>query len=201
MDFYYGGDSIGGDAMKIGFCGASSTGKSSLIDHLFRCPPFAMTCCERVTIDARAIIRKAGFDSIDQMNSRDLQDFQQDYFKRKIELESTRASFCCDRSFVDIAAFWLERDAINETEDRRAGLANSCRAHALQYDIHVFCPFGVIPFEDDGYRSLDLASHERVSNRIRTLLADWGLTWIELESQDIARRAKQVLDAIERHST
>jgi nicotinamide riboside kinase len=182
--------------MIIGFCGSSSTGKSTLLKALMAYQPFRERVGEYRQVDARSILRSLGHQSMDQMNEDNLQQFQKIYLSRKIQNETGISSFCSDRTFVDIAAYWRCRDAPKIAGSASDKVTPICRKLARNYTLHVFLPFGLFPFESDGYRSVDLSLHEKISRNIKQLLLDWNLSFIELDSQDLLTRTHKVLDAL-----
>lgn len=182
--------------MIIGVCGSSSTGKTTLLDALSREPLFIQKVPNRTHVDARAILRNMGQQSMDKMTQAQLQLFQRTFIQEKMKLEADLTNFCVDRTFVDVAAFWICRDAPRGGIRFSDEVVELCRAKAASYALHVFLPFGVIPFKSDGYRSEDLTSHQRISDCMRELLNEWELKWVELDQPDLQWRVGRVLDAI-----
>lgn len=183
--------------MILGLCGSSSTGKTTLLDALSSKQLFVQKFPNRTHVDARAIIRSMGHHSIDQMSKNDLQNFQRQFIREKIQSEDRLTDFCVDRTFVDIAAYWICRDAPRGEGQFTDDIVELCRSKAKDYSLHVYLPFGGVPFQSDGYRSEDLTSHQSVSNCILRLLREWNLNWIELDKSDLPWRVNQVLSAIQ----
>src|SRR4051812_17933176 len=99
--------------MRIAFTGTSSTGKTTLARELMRVPEFANVVGTFLTEDARALLRELAHKSMDTMSRDELRRFQEEYFQRKAKKEQGAGSFLVDRSFVDVAAYWLVRDTVD----------------------------------------------------------------------------------------
>jgi len=183
--------------MILGVCGSSSTGKTTLLDALRREVAFTQKLPNRTCVDARAILRSMGHHSMDRMTKQELQIFQRTYIQEKLRVEEAMTNFCVDRTFVDIAAFWICRDAPRGGALFEDEVVALCRSKAANYTLHVFLPFGVIPFQSDGYRSEDMQGHQAVSDCMRVLLEEWKLNWIELDNYDLNWRVNRVLTAIQ----
>ena len=108
-----------------------------------------------------------------------------------------RTRFLVDRSFLDVAAYWLVRDAFDLPIADQSEFENQCRTLARAYDLHVHFPIGQIPFASDGYRSEDIYFHHSIAEMIETLLARWQIRFISIASSDLDSRTQQVLNAIE----
>lgn len=76
--------------------------------------------------------------------------FQKIYFKRKKLIEVKEENFIVDRSFVDVASYWLVRECDNNLEIANE-LINEAKILSKSYDLHFYFPYGLISFEDDGY--------------------------------------------------
>ncbi len=181
--------------MKIAFTGVSSTGKTTLAEELFKDRGIKSVLYEHLTVDARAILKNMGHKSMDKMTKEQLQKFQLLYLNKKILLEKGKECFLVERSFVDIAAYWIERDSIGAPSDVTNLLLEKCRNQSKKYDLHVYFPFGVIPFEEDGYRSENMESHFRVDARILQLLTQWQLEPIlTLNYPELSKRLSTVAE-------
>jgi hypothetical protein len=141
------------------------------------------------------MLQALGFRNVSELSAAQYNDFQLEYVERKISLESV-PDFVTERSFLDAYVYW---------EDRCAGLASAksaqeildrCRERARSYDLHVFLPFGVIPFVPDGHRHPSPEFHQRISDRISTLLVDWSLTHIRCNVGDLNARLAQCRSAL-----
>ena len=182
--------------MKIALTGSSSTGKTTLANELMKSEMFAELVGEFIFEDARSLLRSLGHKSMDDMSRIELRRFQEAYLKQKSENEVGRNRFLVDRSFADVAAYWLVRDSFDLSYEIQEAFARQCRELALSYDLHVYFPLGQIPFDADGYRSENQDFHERIGSKIHELLNDWGMPYLTIESQDLEARVQQVLAAV-----
>jgi nicotinamide riboside kinase len=182
--------------MRIALTGSSSSGKSTLINELMKLEKFNTKIERCVSIDARAIIKSMGHHSMDIMSKDETMEFQIRYFIKKKDIEKGSNNFITDRSFIDIAAYWIVRD--NNPEEPvdnniKLNLLGECRHQSLKYDIHFYLPFGIIPFKSDGYRSEDILFHQMIDLKIMDLLYHWNINFITLKTADINKRVSTVL--------
>lgn len=178
--------------MKITLTGSSSTGKTTLSKALMANAFFASTVRAFVTTDARRILTEMGHTSMDLMKKEETRIFQLKYFEKKANLESELADFLTDRSFVDVAAYWVVRDS--EPGEERDNFVRECRKQSSHYDVHFYLPTGVIPFESDGYRSEDMSFHKKIDLTIKGILDDWRIPYVTLGVSDLDQRVQRVLD-------
>jgi nicotinamide riboside kinase len=183
--------------MKIAFTGSSSTGKTTLAKRLMGVASFSERVGDFITEDARSLLRSLGHSSMDNMHREELRVFQQLYYTQKADHEMNRTRFLVDRSFVDVAAYWLVRDAFDLPIVDQSEFENKCRTLALAYDLHIHFPIGQIPFTSDGYRSEDIDFHSRIAEMIEQVLAKWSVRFISITSSDLDSRVQQVLNAVE----
>lgn len=182
--------------MKVAFTGSSSTGKTTLARRLERRADFSVRFGQVVGEDARSLLRAMGHMSMDEMSRDELREFQRRYFDRKATKESLLQSFLVDRSFVDVAAYWLVRDSHDLPSPERDGLVASCEKLAKGYDLHVYFPMGVVPFQSDGYRSEDSTFHRRIDAKIAELLSLWKLRTIRLAGRTPEEREDELMLAV-----
>lgn len=182
--------------MKIALTGTSSTGKSTLAKALLEDKRFRKYACKLIKVDARKIIESYKCKNIDDMTRKQLQEFEINYFKEKKALESKQYNFIAERSFVDIAAFWVVRDTYDLAIEIQNKLVEPCRVESRNYDLTVYLPFGVIPFEADGYRSVDLKFHSKIDNIISTYLKEWNINHITLGFADLDKRVDTVITTL-----
>jgi nicotinamide riboside kinase len=187
--------------MKIALTGSSSTGKTTQAKRLMEIPSFADVVGEFVTEDARSLLRSLGHTSMDAMSRTDLRRFQELYLEQKSNNERSRERFLADRSYVDVAAYWLVRDSFDLPLSKQQSFERRCRELARGYDLHIHFPFGQIPFASDGYRSEDLDFHRRIGAKILELLRDWDVKFVSIESSDLESRLRQILLAVSQLST
>lgn len=186
--------------MRLAITGSSSTGKSELAKALLRHPIARKLLRERVNLDARRLIEQLGHRSMDEMNQEEARAFELIYFFRKRELEFGKQQFLTERSFVDVAAYWLGRDASPAVRGVTEYVVAECEARAREYDLHVLLPFGAVPFVEDGYRSADGNFHRQIDQRIRDLLSAWKLETITLRDPDLLTRVDAIVSYVELRS-
>lgn len=179
--------------MRIALTGASSTGKTTLAVEFVRRRLLTEDKFCFCPTDARSLLRTLGFRSMDLMTAPELADFQRRYFARKIAVESTCSqSYITDRAFVDVASYWYIRDFSNSgsmiSENENKQFMEKCRNKSSSYDLHFYLPWGVIPFEADGYRSEDIAFHESIDRYIVDILVQWKIPFIMLDTPVLEER-------------
>ncbi len=148
-----------------------------------------------MTTDARALLEEFGFRSMDNMSRDQLRAFQLRYFYRKQQIEQDQDQFVTDRSFVDVAAYWAQRDTLDMPEEQ-ARLVLPCLSEAKKYDVHFYIAYGSINFESDGYRSNDLNFHRRIDRQIFQFLTEWHLPYVQIQTSNHDERVEIVLDYI-----
>jgi predicted ATPase len=182
--------------MRIAFTGASSTGKTTLANALAAEADFAAVAPVRLNVDARRLLVELGFGSgVDRMSRDDRRAFQARYFTEKHGNEDGRSDYLTERSFVDIAAFWI--DTSPAPGDFTSEFVLRCKAEAQRYDLHVYLPVGVVPLVADGLRSSDETYHSTIDATIRKLLREWRLAHVELRDAALRTRLDRVLHAIQ----
>ncbi|MGI5143924.1 AAA family ATPase [Streptomyces sp. CA-106110] len=183
--------------MRIALTGSSSTGKTTLAHALLRDARFQKYATEIRSINARDTLARLGFSAMDKMSREEARYFQLAYYIQKESDErKCREGFITERSFVDVAAYWIERDTHDRSHFEKMMLIDPCAENARAYDIHIYLSFGSIPFYPDGWRSEDVSFHERIDRRIRSLLGEWGLHYIAITSADLSERVACVLEGL-----
>ena len=182
--------------MKIALTGASSTGKTTVAEHLFRETDFRKLVSQLIQVDARKLLRTMGFRSMDTMSRQELRRFQIEYFNLKHKTEKGQQDFLVERSFVDVAAYWLQRDTFDLSIDEQNRLLIPSKRESRKYDIHFYFPFGLIQFQADGYRSKQIEVHKKIDRQIEFFLDEWNIEHIILTSTDIEERVAIILNAL-----
>jgi nicotinamide riboside kinase len=182
--------------MRIALTGAASTGKTTLARELMKAPELKDILKTHLNVDARKIQDEMGERSIDMMSPKKLQEFQMCYFSQKKQLEKNRDSYIVERSFIDIAVYWILRDAKYKNEFIQQKVVEACKTESKRYDLHIFLPFGIIPFENDGYRSLNMEHHYEFSEKVKYFLKEWELEFIELNCNDLNQRISKAVKKI-----
>jgi nicotinamide riboside kinase len=180
--------------MRVALTGTSSTGKTTLAQAL-RIEP-ALGNLVFVGSISRELLREMGCRSMDVMTRQEMRDFQLAYLDRKLALESDLDSYITERSTVDVAAYWIVRDAFDLPKSQRDGYLRICREHAKRYDVHFYLPFGLIGFEFDGYRSENIEFHKQIDEQIRTFLDGWKLRYVVLDVLSLNERVARVIKHI-----
>jgi AAA domain len=184
--------------VRVAFTGSSSTGKTALAHQLMKEPTFRAHIDVLVPSPGRDIRKRLRLRPVVDMSRDESRLFEIIYFSRKVWQESLRDRFVTDRSFVDVAAIWIERDSVGLGRRGREFLVEQCRLLSTNYDFHVFFPRNVIPFVEDGVRSLDQDYHRRIEARIRKLLRAWDLEYITLVEPELESRVAHVLERANR---
>ena len=77
--------------------------------------------------NALDLLNKFGADNFDSLSRDDAALFRFAYFWGKASRELHLTAFLTDRSFVDVAAYWLETDVVGEAEEIVDMLVEPCR--------------------------------------------------------------------------
>lgn len=182
--------------MRIAFTGTSSTGKTTLAERLMQLPSFRDHVDTLISSISREIIDQMHFPSVDEMTRHQSQLFELLHFSRKLWREHSLDRFITDRSFVDVAAIWIERDTRGMSPELHELLVGPCRSLSARYDFHCYFPRNVIPFVADGVRSANEDYHNRVDARVRSFLDAWNLPYITISEAGIENRVSQVIEQI-----
>ncbi|XCN74149.1 MAG: AAA family ATPase [Candidatus Electrothrix aestuarii] len=182
--------------MQIAITGASSTGKTTLSKRVITNKYFQDKAILRLNVDARELLRSFDIKNMDKMSILQKKKFQIEYFKKKKLLEEKKDNFITERSFVDVAAYWSVKNLFIDSIDEHNEFILSCLKKSLNYDLHIFIPFGLIPFQPDGYRSNDLEFHKKIDRQIFSYLEDWSINYIEIKKSSVEERVKEVIGAL-----
>lgn len=181
---------------RFALTGTTSVGKTSLANALMATPQFSALVDILIPEGARLLLGQLGYKNIDSMSLGQRRDFQRRLFAWQRDQESTTQSYLADRSFVDAAAVWVERDARGAPIRLQQELPSQCRRLARRYDLLIHLPNARIPFEYDGLRSADHDLHDRTATRIEHYLNAWNLPTITLEATLLEDRVIEVCDAL-----
>ena len=157
--------------MRIGLCGGSGTGKTTLARELSKELGIPM-----VPEGVRELCEEWGMKGLSDLRGDDdkYRLFQIELINRKFSFESTHDSFVADRTYLDNLAYymyWICRKFGNEQNEAYKKL---CISNMSLYDAVFFCPLGVIPYEEDGFRTSNYLYNECMQSII------YGLVCIEL---------------------
>lgn len=173
--------------MKIAFTGASSTGKTTTalsLNDFFYSQKIKIT-----SVDARKMLTEKGYKNVGEISPEKYILFQEDYLAKKIELEKDLNSFCAERSYIDILAYAIAGSAIDENKAKHNNLYHLCKKYTSTYVMHFYFPFGLIPFQKDGYRHNSIENHEKVDYLIKKFLQEWDVPFITLKETDLVKRS------------
>lgn len=180
--------------MRIALTGASSTGKTTLLNDLLATMTFKNAVIERKQLNVRAILDDMGLcadaGSAEQVK---LRSFQWTLLEKKIQQENEVKSYITDRSTVDMASYWIIRDTKGDIDTEGEKYLSECRSYAETFDVHIHLPFGKIPFIEDGKRPTDIAYNEKSCETIVSLLREWELLYFSLEKTDPTERVQEVI--------
>lgn len=185
--------------MKIALCGASSTGKTTLAKKLIENPFFKNIVNKFISVDGRHLLDVMGCTNMDKMNRNQTREYQFKYFEHKIQSELNQFKFITDRSYIDISAYWIVRDAFDVSESEQNKLLNPCKKLSNNYDLHFYLPFGLIEFERDGYRPESNTFNKKIDSQIKLYLKKWKITHCKIDVVDISKRVETVINAIQEY--
>lgn len=176
--------------MKIALTGCSSTGKTTLAKRLVDIPP--LTGHRFLPGDARGLLYEMGI-SLQAASQDDLMQFQRTYLAQKRRREEGCANYVVDRSYVDVAAYWVAYGLSTGGED---GFIRTCHSLAVQYDLHCYFPPDLLPFDADGFRGDDRDRRATVDRCIREFLEMWQLRFVSISTDEISTRLAAVESAL-----
>lgn len=189
--------SAGRRTVRLAVTGANSTGKSTLVRATVDAENAEGAEIMSNLSSARSIADMLGLKSFS--TSSDLSRlFQVLCLVDKLKAEAVPSDLLADRSFIDVAAHWVERDAKEFPAALQNVVLDACRLFAESYDLHIYLPLNVIPFVNDGERLRDPELIERVDFRIRSLLVDWDINFIEFQQPDLDERVRHLRRQIRR---
>src|ERR1051325_6266395 len=177
--------------MRIAFTGSSSTGKTTLARALSEDPQFTSIVPQFFDSTRYVTPREFGYEQADEMPGNIRREWRMKYFEQKKRAEQWRDGFITDRSFVDIAAYWMVFDCADD-QSRRNAMELSCRELAERYDMHFYFPTGLVPRERGGRRSQDERLHRGIDLQILDLLRQWKLPFISLSDPRLDERVRSV---------
>lgn len=169
--------------MRIALTGSSSTGKTTLLEDLMGTSFFQDNEYISVQIDTRSILNEMCLraDSAG-CTPEEMRKFQWRILEEKQAKEAKAASFITDRSYLDLAAYWLAR--VNKIDQETASYLNACIAAAARYTTHIYLPLGRIPFKNDGFRPANPSFLQKVSDEIYTQLQTNYFKYLSLAEND-----------------
>ncbi len=185
---------------KIAFTGASSTGKTTLAKALMARDEFTGVIPNYIHINANSLATELNLPTFNQQSIEQRRYFRHTYFKKKLALENDQASFITDRSFIDIASYWVLSDNLMRPSHWRF-LLDPCKNLSNNYDIHFLFPLGRTPFTLDPKRSPSPLFHLASERLIRFYLSQWRIDFIEIVSDTIDKRVDEILKWVNHKNT
>ena len=182
--------------LRIGVCGAQSTGKSTLASVLAERLELPL-----ITEKARQVADIMGISS-EEMLRREPPERQLEFQRwclraQKLAEESHhRDGFVSDRTVVDNAAYWLAWNHAQAGLYSRYHYLVDCYCWAKDYDLIVYCPPSGKEPQDDGFRLPGRVYQKEIDLLIRTLLIGWELPFVRVEGP-VEDRVRQVMEALE----
>jgi nicotinamide riboside kinase len=174
--------------MRLALSGASCTGKSTIASLLAERFPSLM----RVNTDGRAILSRLGFGGIDLLSPQQYITFQKLYIEEKLQLESHKNDFVTDRSTIDCLAYWNLACKGDSDVQENHQIELRCLGHVSVYDTIIYFPFGIVPYQDDGWRGADVSFHERMDEELRRLYTTHTIPVYRLLSVDPIERCEEI---------
>jgi len=182
---------------RIAITGASGTGKTTLAEALMQQSWFSRLVKTMIPEGSRELLKSLGYASFDNLTRPELREFQRLFFLRKQEAESNLGSYLVDRSFVDVAAIWVERDTFDHSLEIQNELVIPCSNLAKKYTLHIHVPDETFAFYQNGVRETDMLLHRRIATRVRRYLHDWDLPNFSLESSSVEMRVEEIFTEFE----
>jgi predicted ATPase len=182
--------------MRISLTGSSSTGKTTLAIALLKDRGFRKAVNKFIYVDGRELLREMGCQSMNKMSMQQQKEYQLRYYRKKIEKEENLDNYITDRSFVDIAAYWLTRDTFDQSVQEQELLISPCKKLAMKYDYTFYLPSGSIEFEKDGYRPEDFEFNKAIDKRIKLFLDEWGIEYYKIWFKSLDERVKYIVETI-----
>lgn len=157
--------------MRIGICGAESTGKTTLAKALADKLELPL-----ITEQARGVAKRLGIDDLNKDYPKRLWDrFQWECLKTQMAIEQRHESFVSDRTVLDNLAYWLvdHADPHNCYETLQYWGYAERHIRVRPYDMIVFVrPEDDIALENDGFRHTNPA-HRWLIDRVLSSLVAW----------------------------
>lgn len=184
--------------MKIGFCGAGGTGKSSVLKALEGKIniPFLPSV-------ARSVYERRGITEPDQlkMTPAQLWELQKDIFDTRIKAERDLAHhFISDRTLIDHMAYCLVRASAGMTEKDFDEYEDKMQRSMDGYRLVFYFPFTIESRAhlSDGFRQTDVTYQVAIDAMINGLLNSYSISLIFVNPSSIEKQAQQVLERIKK---
>lgn len=175
---------------RIALSGSASVGKTTFAND------FSIKYEYPIIIEGvREWLRDNNIDNFLEMSDEDKYRMQHEILESKIKTEKSLDFFIADRSTIDNAIYMLNNKIITDIELDE--YIYKCVDHARNtYDVIIFFPPNLIPFEDDGVRYPNYPYQLKISYMIRGLLTSSGIPTIFIESSDRTERIIEVSEKL-----
>lgn len=165
--------------MKIAFTGTSSTGKTTTalrLEHSGILSGLGLRLLRPP--DTRRSLKK----TVSALSDTEKLAFQTQRFCEKSSQEDSEDNFLVERSFVDLLAYryLITPNPSKEEIDQHINLAK-------KYLLHFFFPYGVIPYEADGFRP-DKEYSVLISTKIQEIMDFYEISYISLIDSSLEAR-------------
>lgn len=188
--------------MRIGICGAESTGKTTLAKALAEELGLPL-----ITEQARTVAQEMGITDLNREYPKELWDrFQWRCLEAQMAAELRHKDFVSDRTVLDNLAYWLVDHATPENCWDTLEYWDRVEYHlgdisSTVYDLIVFVRPTDTKLEFDGFRHRDL-NHQLLIDRVLWSLITWAdsisttlFVWVRGTTED---RVRQVMEAMKR---
>ena len=165
--------------MKIAITGAQGVGKTTLARQINKhYPDF------KILPEAARLAKEAGY-NLDQTATTETERW---LITKQIELENTESRWVADRCAIDLLAYihhlFSEESALIEFATKMLVPRFS------NYDLVVYLPSGQFTIEDDGVRMTDIKFQQDIDQKIRDILKNHKIPFIEIVGSPEERLAK-----------
>jgi len=159
--------------VRLGIIGSAGTGKSGLGLSVAKKLDIQFLAAKDIT---RPILEKKGYDWSSEIFVEKflaLEVCQKEILAKTVETQSEYSSFVTDRTSIDLAAYAiLELQKEVEIVDE---IINACRSHANTYTHLIFCPWGIVPIEDNKVRTINPWYQFAVHSVMMGILMEWDV--------------------------
>lgn len=160
---------------KIGIVGSAGTGKSGvgrLLASKLSIPFLASKDITRDILKRRCYDWSSGV-YVEKFLARE--ECQDELLEKTISRESNDESFVTDRTCIDLAAYAVAE--LNNKTEKVDEIVRACRSHASSYTHLILCPWGIVPLENNGVRTVDPWYQFMIHSIMLGFLREWNLKY------------------------
>jgi hypothetical protein len=183
--------------IRIGVVGAAGTGRSLLAVALAKRLKIHLSESKTIT---KAILDRDGYDygsGIQVERFLASRERQTEILEKTIATQPALLSFVADRTVIDLAAY-----AVAELHDDDLSLLRKifydCKKHSSVYTHLFLCPWRDGTVSDNHQRTLNPWYQFQIHALDEGIMADWGLKYVVLKSEDTEKRVKEILASIKK---